>query len=96
MATTKIPICLTSRNRELVDSILADAVRISPEGEHFSPAWADSSSILGDMMFEATTSQITTLLSDIYIFGESTIYEKSLMYEISRQCIRCLDVLAIK
>ena len=96
MATPKISICLTSSNRELLDSILADAVRISPDGEHFSPTWVECSSYLGDVIFEATTSQIVTLLCDIYIFGEGSIYETSLMYEISGQCIRCLDLHAIK
>lgn len=94
MSTITINIYLENRYRDLVDSILSDAFRISPYVDHFTPAWKDSNSIMGHYMFEASAEQVTNLLSDIYIFGKSTIYEKSLMYEISKQCIACLELFA--
>lgn len=80
----------------MVDTIVANAKRISPDGEHFTPQWSTMGRYAGEISFEASSGDVTRLLADIYIYGNSSIYEKSVMYDIARQTISVLELRAIK
>lgn len=80
----------------MVDSIVADAKRISPDYQHFTPQWSPKGRCECEVSFEASSDDIICLLSDIYIYGKSSIFEKSLMYDIAKQAISTLEHLAIK
>lgn len=80
----------------MVDSIVADAKRISPDSQHFTPQWSASGRYNGEINFEASSDDVTHLLADIYIYGKSSIYEKSVMYDIAKQAIMVLELRAIK
>lgn len=76
----------------MVDSIVANAKRISPDFQHFAPQWSAMGRYAGEISFEATSDDVTCLLSDIYIYGKSSIYEKSVMYDIAKQTILVLEL----
>lgn len=80
----------------MVDSIVADAKRISPDSQHFTPQWSTKGRCKCEISFEASSDDVINLLSDIYIYGNSSIFEKSVMYDIAKQAIIVLEVLAIK
>lgn len=84
------PIYIDARYRELVDSVVADAKRISPDCKHFAPQWSTQGRCECEVSFEASSDDVLNLLSDIYIYGNSSIFEKSVMYEIAKQTI--LDI----
>lgn len=96
MSKKSFPIYIDSRYREMVDSIVADAKRISPDSQHFTPQWSTKGRCECEISFEASSDDIINLLSDIYIYGNSSIFEKSVMYDIAKQAIIVLEVLAIK
>lgn len=96
MSKKSFPIYIDSRYRKMVDSIVSDAKRISPDSQHFTPQWSASGRYNGEISFEASSEEITRLLADIYIYGRSSIYEKSVMYDIAKQAISTLENLAIK
>lgn len=96
MSKKSIPIYIDSRYREMVDSIVADAKRISPESQHFTPQWSTKGRCSCEVSFEASSDDVTCLLGDIYIYGNSSIFEKSVMYDIAKQTILVLDARAIK
>lgn len=75
----------------MVDTIVANAKRIYPDGLHFTPQWSTKGRYAGEISFEASSDDVTCLLADIYIYGKSSIYEKSMMYEIARQTILVLE-----
>lgn len=80
-------ICLDDADKKRLDKIIADAVRISGSDKIFKPIWLENKSVLGGYVFKATASQCVDVLANIYIMGDSTIYEKSLMYNIAKQCL---------
>lgn len=80
----------------MVDSIVADAKRISPDSPHFTPQWSTKGRYSGEVSFEASSDDVTCLLSDIYIYGNPSIFEKSVMYDIAKQTILVLEHRAIK
>lgn len=92
MSEKSFPIYIDSRYRELVDSIVADAKRISPDSQHFTPQWSPKGRYDGEASFEASSDEVTHLLADIYIYGDSSIYEKSVMYDIAKQAILTLEL----
>ena len=96
MSTKSFPIYIDSRYRKMVDSIVANAKRISPDRPHFTPQWSNKGRYAGEISFEASSDDAIQLLSDIYIYGKSSIYEKSVMYDIAKQAISTLELLAIK
>lgn len=96
MTKNSFTIYLDSEYRNLVDSTIAEAKRITPDRPHFTPQWSDKGRFMGEISFEASSVDITTLLADIYIFGESSIYEKSVMYTLAKQVILALEGLANK
>lgn len=96
MAKKSFPIYINSQYRKLVDLIVADAKRISPESPHFTPQWSPKGRYFGESSFEASSDDIIKLLADIYIYGDSSIFEKSVMYEFAKQAIIALELRAIK
>lgn len=96
MSKKTFPIYIGSSYRGMVDSIVAEAKRISPNKQHFTPQWSTKEVCDFEFWFEASSDDVKILLSDIYIFGESSIYEKSVMYDIARQAINNLELLAFK
>lgn len=96
MSKNSFPIYIDSRYRKMVDSIVADAKRISPDSPHFAPQWLTKGRYAGEISFEASSDDAIQLLSDIYIFGKSSIYEKSVMYDIAKQSITILELRANK
>lgn len=75
----------------MVDTIVADAKRISPDSQHFTPQWLTKGRCECEISFEASSDDVTNLLSDIYIYGNSSIFEKSVMYDIAKQTIIVLE-----
>lgn len=96
MANKPFPIYIDRRYREMVDSIVSDAKRISPDCHHFTPQWSTTGRCECEVSFEASSDDIINLLSDIYIYGNPSIFEKSVMYDIAKQAIFTLELLAIK
>ena len=96
MSKKTFPIYIDSRYRGMVDSIVANAKRISPDSQHFTPQWSNNGRYKGEVSFEASSEDVINLLSEIYIYGKSSIYEKSVMYDIAKQAILVLELLAIK
>lgn len=96
MSKQLFPIYIDSRYRKMVDSIVANAKRISPDRVHFAPQWLTKGRYAGEISFEASSDDVINLLSDIYIYGNTSIYEKSVMYDIARQVIMALETRAIK
>lgn len=96
MSNKSFPIYIDSRYREMVDSIVADAKRISPDSQHFTPQWSPKGRCSCEVSFEASSDDVTRLLGDIYIYGNSSIFEESVMYDIAKQTILVLDARATK
>lgn len=80
----------------MVDSIVADAKRISPDCQHFTPQWSAKGGCESEISFVASSDDVLNLLSDIYIYGNSSIFEKSVMYDIAKQAIIVLEGRALK
>ena len=96
MSKKSFPIYLDSRYREMIDSIVADAKRITPNSQHFTPQWSTKGRSEFEVSFESTSDDVTRLLLDIYIYGNSSIFEKSVMYDIAKQTILVLELRAIR
>lgn len=96
MSIKSFPIYIDARYRGLVDSIVADAKRISPDCQHFTPQWSTKGRCECEISFEASSDDVLCLLSDIYIYGNSSIFEKSVMYDIAKQTILDLELRTIR
>lgn len=96
MSKKSFPIYIDSRYRELIDSIVFEAKRISPDFQHFTPHWSTEGRCKCEVSFEASSDDVLCLLSDIYIYGNSSIFEKSVMYDIAKQTILVLELCTIR
>ena len=75
MSSKAFSFCIDSSKSTRVDAIVAEAIRITPEAQHFVPKWYRLCSDGIIYMCDATPNEVRCLLDDLSIFstGDSSI-----------------------
>lgn len=87
MSTKAFSFYITADKTSQIDAIVAEAIRVNPEGTHFVPKWykLDEDNILAQC--DATPDEVSTLLDDIAIFAPVDMSVKWIINDIAESYI---------
>lgn len=87
MSTKAFSFFVTKDQSFKIDSIVAEAVRLTPEASHFVPKWYQLCEDGLMAVCDATPNQVEDLLDDLSIFAPSDIAIKWLITDIAKSYI---------
>lgn len=87
MSTKAFSFFITADKTSIIDAVVAEAIRITPEASHFVPKWYQLCQDGLMAVCDATPNQFKVLLDDLSIFTPGDLSIKWLITDIAKTYI---------